>query len=238
MAAGWMAAGQPGRCRLAGWLDVSHSAMLWACPYPYLRTPAPPIRNHLVPPNRSPEYAALKEERSQVGFCVVSGVCLRVQRIAAQCTACQTTVHARSRAHPALPFPSHAGTQNAALPLDCPPPSGVLHRRPPPRPPPLLDCCPRPPASARPGPAWQVLWRAVERIIPDIRQRAELSFVGTPLTHERFLRRHRGSYGPAIAAGTAMFPGGGGGGFWQRVPTDWLWRCMHLNEVVNASCNK
>ncbi len=31
--------------------------------------------------------------------------------------------------------------------------------------------------------------------------------VGTPLTHERFLRRHRGSYGPAIKAGEAMFPG-------------------------------
>ncbi|HEY9887553.1 MAG TPA: hypothetical protein V6D02_04080, partial [Candidatus Obscuribacterales bacterium] len=27
------------------------------------------------------------------------------------------------------------------------------------------------------------------------------------LTHERFLRRHRGSYGPAISAGKALFPG-------------------------------
>jgi phytoene dehydrogenase-like protein len=31
--------------------------------------------------------------------------------------------------------------------------------------------------------------------------------VGTPLTHERFLRRHRGTYGPAIAANQGLFPG-------------------------------
>ncbi len=31
--------------------------------------------------------------------------------------------------------------------------------------------------------------------------------MGTPLTHERFLRRHRGSYGPAIKAGQGTFPG-------------------------------
>lgn len=51
------------------------------------------------------------------------------------------------------------------------------------------------------------MWEALERIIPDIRDRAEVTLVGTPLTHERFLRRHRGSYGPAIAAGEALFPG-------------------------------
>nr|QIW94442.1 carotene synthesis related protein [Dunaliella salina] len=49
----------------------------------------------------------------------------------------------------------------------------------------------------------QVLWSAVERIIPDIRSRVEVSAVGTPLTHQRYLRRHRGSYGPAISAGDA-----------------------------------
>lgn len=54
----------------------------------------------------------------------------------------------------------------------------------------------------------QVLWQAVEKIIPDIRQRTECSFVGTPLTQERFVRRHKGSYGPAIKAGEALFPGG------------------------------
>ena len=53
----------------------------------------------------------------------------------------------------------------------------------------------------------QVMWQALERIIPDIRQRCELTLVGTPLTHARFLRRYQGSYGPAIAAGDSFFPG-------------------------------
>jgi len=52
-----------------------------------------------------------------------------------------------------------------------------------------------------------VLWEAIERQIPDVRQRAKVTLVGTPLTHERFLRRHRGNYGPAIAAGSGVeFP--------------------------------
>lgn len=53
----------------------------------------------------------------------------------------------------------------------------------------------------------QVMWQALERIIPDIRKRCEVTLVGTPLTHERFLRRDRGSYGPAIVAGKGLFPG-------------------------------
>jgi carotene isomerase len=53
----------------------------------------------------------------------------------------------------------------------------------------------------------EVMWQALERIIPDIRSRCEVTLVGTPLTHERFLRRHRGSYGPAIQAGKQLFPG-------------------------------
>lgn len=53
----------------------------------------------------------------------------------------------------------------------------------------------------------QVLWQALERIIPDLRDRCELTLIGTPLTHQRFLRRDRGSYGPAIQAGQATFPG-------------------------------
>jgi phytoene dehydrogenase-like protein len=53
----------------------------------------------------------------------------------------------------------------------------------------------------------QVLWKALERVIPDIRDRCEVTLIGTPLTHERFLRRHRGSYGPAIQAGSGLFPG-------------------------------
>jgi phytoene dehydrogenase-like protein len=54
-----------------------------------------------------------------------------------------------------------------------------------------------------------VMWKAIERVIPDIRARCEVTMVGTPLTHERFLRRYRGSYGPAIQAGTGLFPGPG-----------------------------
>lgn len=53
----------------------------------------------------------------------------------------------------------------------------------------------------------QILWRAVERAIPDVRDRARVALTGSPLTHERFLRRHRGTYGPAIAAGRGWFPG-------------------------------
>lgn len=53
----------------------------------------------------------------------------------------------------------------------------------------------------------QAIWTALDRIIPDIRSRCEVTLIGTPLTHERFLRRNRGTYGPAIAAGTGFFPG-------------------------------
>ena len=53
----------------------------------------------------------------------------------------------------------------------------------------------------------QVMWEALTRVIPNIRDRLEVSLIGTPLTHERFLRRYRGSYGPAIAAGESLFPG-------------------------------
>ncbi|EFJ44494.1 hypothetical protein VOLCADRAFT_64714 [Volvox carteri f. nagariensis] len=54
----------------------------------------------------------------------------------------------------------------------------------------------------------QPLWEALERFIPDIRSRTELTLVGSPLTHERFLRRHRGSYGPGISAsGGQSWPG-------------------------------
>ena len=55
----------------------------------------------------------------------------------------------------------------------------------------------------------EVMWQALERIIPDIRSRCDVTLVGTPLTHERYLRRYRGSYGPAIRAGVGMFPGPG-----------------------------
>ncbi|AFZ23983.1 phytoene dehydrogenase-like oxidoreductase [Cylindrospermum stagnale PCC 7417] len=53
----------------------------------------------------------------------------------------------------------------------------------------------------------QSLYRALEKIIPDIRQRVELELIGTPLTHAHYLRRYHGTYGPAISAGKGMFPG-------------------------------
>ncbi|XGB41457.1 MAG: NAD(P)/FAD-dependent oxidoreductase [Nodosilinea sp. LVE1205-7] len=64
----------------------------------------------------------------------------------------------------------------------------------------------------------QVLWQGLERIIPDLRDRCEVTLVGTPLTHARFLGRHQGSYGPAIAAGQGRFPG-------SKTPLPGLWCC-------------
>lgn len=67
-----------------------------------------------------------------------------------------------------------------------------------------------------------VLWRAVESIIPDARERAVISQIGSPLTHERFLRRPRGTYGSStedylkdgatpfkrlVLCGDGIFPG-------------------------------
>lgn len=53
----------------------------------------------------------------------------------------------------------------------------------------------------------QTLWRAIERIVPDVSSRVVLEMIGTPLTHSRFLRRYRGTYGPAISAKAGRFPG-------------------------------
>ncbi|MBD1843157.1 NAD(P)/FAD-dependent oxidoreductase [Cyanobacteria bacterium FACHB-63] len=53
----------------------------------------------------------------------------------------------------------------------------------------------------------EVMWKALERVIPDIRSRTELALIGTPLTHERYLRRYRGTYGAAIRATDGLFPG-------------------------------
>lgn len=55
----------------------------------------------------------------------------------------------------------------------------------------------------------ETLWKAIERVIPDVRSRVEVELSGSPLTHERFLNRPQGTYGPALAAGKAMFPGPG-----------------------------
>ncbi len=51
------------------------------------------------------------------------------------------------------------------------------------------------------------LFRALEKIIPDIRDRIILELIGTPLTHAYYLRRYQGTYGPAIPAGQGTFPG-------------------------------
>jgi phytoene dehydrogenase-like protein len=47
------------------------------------------------------------------------------------------------------------------------------------------------------------LWSAIEEYVPNARDRAIPGTVqiGTPLTHERFLRRTRGTYGPRLVAG-------------------------------------
>lgn len=57
----------------------------------------------------------------------------------------------------------------------------------------------------------EVMWKAVERALgPGFsRDKCEVKLVGTPLTHKRFLRRNRGTYGPAIRAGQESFPGQG-----------------------------
>lgn len=50
------------------------------------------------------------------------------------------------------------------------------------------------------------LYRALEKVIPDVRDRVVLELIGTPLTHSYYLRRYQGTYGPAIAAGEGRFP--------------------------------
>ncbi|CAB9525252.1 Prolycopene isomerase, chloroplastic [Seminavis robusta] len=68
----------------------------------------------------------------------------------------------------------------------------------------------------------EVLWRAIESVIPDVRKRTVEQLIGSPITHERFLRRPRGTYGAAtedylkdgstpfpnlVLAGDSIFPG-------------------------------
>jgi phytoene dehydrogenase-like protein len=54
----------------------------------------------------------------------------------------------------------------------------------------------------------EVLWQALEKVIPDVRERTELALIGSPLTHERYLRRHRGTYGAGYRADQGqLFPG-------------------------------
>ena len=56
----------------------------------------------------------------------------------------------------------------------------------------------------------EVLWRAIESVIPDVRERTVEQLIGSPITHERFLRRPRGTYGAAtedyLKDGSTPFP--------------------------------
>lgn len=52
------------------------------------------------------------------------------------------------------------------------------------------------------------LWEAVERALgPGARDAVDLELIGSPLTHARFARRHRGTYGPLAPADSPMLPG-------------------------------
>merc|ERR1712070_1104344 len=62
---------------------------------------------------------------------------------------------------------------------------------------------------------------AIKRRIPDVDDRIVIEQVGTPLTHARYLRRHKGNYGLAIAAGNeagVAFPA-------VTTPLPGLYRC-------------
>ena len=50
------------------------------------------------------------------------------------------------------------------------------------------------------------LWKAIERSIPDVRDRARVVMEASPLTHQRFNRRYKGTFGPAWRAGKEKFP--------------------------------
>jgi len=77
----------------------------------------------------------------------------------------------------------------------------------------------------------EILFKALERAIPDIRSRLEFTIIGSPLAHEAFLRRDRGTYGMAWAAGTSAPQSGILGKFLSfpfpnlKTPVDGLLRC-------------
>lgn len=64
------------------------------------------------------------------------------------------------------------------------------------------------------------LWSAIEEYVPNARERAVPGTVqiGTPLTHERFLRRTEGAYGARVEAGKQTLPG-------HKTPMDGLMVC-------------
>ena len=55
--------------------------------------------------------------------------------------------------------------------------------------------------------AVEVLWRAIERYVPDVRDRVKVSLPATPLTHRRFNRRDAGTYGPFLPATAGQLMG-------------------------------
>lgn len=52
----------------------------------------------------------------------------------------------------------------------------------------------------------EFLWKAIERSIPDVRSRVKKNLSASPITHERFNRRYKGTFGPAFRAGIQKFP--------------------------------
>ena len=52
----------------------------------------------------------------------------------------------------------------------------------------------------------EFLYKAIERFLPDLRDRIVVEHTASPLTHERFNRRFRGTFGPAFQAGKETFP--------------------------------
>eukprot|EP01035_Chromulina_nebulosa_P017570 gene17570-23137_t len=64
----------------------------------------------------------------------------------------------------------------------------------------------------------EFLWKAIERSIPDVRQRVKVNMSASPITHERFNRRYKGTFGPAFRAGYEKFP-------YPKTSIDGLWCC-------------
>lgn len=64
----------------------------------------------------------------------------------------------------------------------------------------------------------EFLWRAIERSIPDVRSRVVVDLSASPLTHKRFNRRYKGTFGPALRAGKEKFP-------YPKTPIDGLLCC-------------
>jgi phytoene dehydrogenase-like protein len=55
----------------------------------------------------------------------------------------------------------------------------------------------------------EALWKAVECVIPDVRERAKrpgsVVLIGTPLTHRRYNQRYKATYGPGVNPGKEVW---------------------------------